>query len=93
MSMGHRRNDNDGGENLSNQIKICPSAILSTTCPTCSGPRLNLGQCGERPATSSLSHHTSLECAEYQSNFATSTIFKGQIKGQCKRSHDIVVQM
>jgi hypothetical protein len=81
------------GENLSTQIKIRPSAILSTTRPTCCGPRLNLGQCGERPATSSLSHHTSLECAECQSNIAASTIFKGQIKGQYKRSHEIVVQM
>jgi hypothetical protein len=60
---------------------------------TRSGPRLNLGQYGEKPATSSLSHHTSLERAECQSNFATSTIFKGQIKGQDKRSHEIVVQM
>jgi len=81
------------GENLSTQRKICPSAILSTTHPIWSGPRLNLGQCGERPATSSLSHHNSLKCAEYQSNFATSTIFKGEIKGQYKRSHEVVVQM
>jgi len=68
------------GENLSTQRKICPNVILSTTCPTHSSPRLNLGQCGERPATSSLNHHTSLECTECQSNFATCTIFKVIIK-------------
>jgi hypothetical protein len=44
------------GENLSSWGKTCPSAILCTTNPTWTDPGLNLGLCGESPATNRLSH-------------------------------------
>ena len=57
--LGHWWNDNEGGK-LKYSEKNLSQCHLSITHPTQSGPRLNLGLCGERPATNSLSHRTSL---------------------------------
>ena len=46
------------GENRSTRGKTCPSATLSTTNPTWTGPGSNLGLRGERLATNRLSHGT-----------------------------------
>jgi hypothetical protein len=46
------------GENQSTRGKPCPTANLSTTNSTWTGPGSNPGLRGERPATNRLSHVT-----------------------------------
>jgi hypothetical protein len=45
-------------KNRSTREKICPSATLSTTNPTWTGPGLNPGLRGGRPATNRLRRGT-----------------------------------
>jgi hypothetical protein len=80
------------GENSSTQRKICSTATLSTTNPSWTGLRLNLGLCGERPTPVSLSHGTTFQFQLQLQNLASSIIFKAQIKAQYMRNHEMVFQ-
>jgi hypothetical protein len=44
------------GKNLSNQVKTCPTAILSTETPKQAGLELNPSLCSKRLVTIQLSH-------------------------------------
>jgi hypothetical protein len=51
------------GENRRTRRKVSPSASLSTTNPTLTALRANLGFSGEKPATKSLSYDTAVNVA------------------------------
>jgi len=62
--MGHWWNDTDRGK-ISTLRKTCPSASLSTTCPTLTGLGSNLGLSDERPVTDC----TTSICAKLNVNY------------------------
>jgi hypothetical protein len=61
--MEHRWNEIDRGKPKNSGEKTCPSATLSTTNPTWTGPGSNPGCRGGRPAANRLSHGTAELCA------------------------------